>query len=637
MGFLLAACGGNTDADGTGGACPGCDCTSGEASCDGTCVDLLSHSSHCGACGVTCGEPELCIEGVCGCPEGGAVCGGACAVLATDELNCGSCGNACEGDEICTLGECLCPGGLTSCGGVCSNLATSRTSCGACGNDCLSVESCDGGSCVYGGADGDGCGNAARDIDIVKVALYQAVEAPLLEGGELLPASQRDTVIVAGRDAVARVFVDVTPGFEPRELSARLTVDTGGESHVLFAKQAISGDSSESAVNSTFVIDVPGALLAEDSEFRVDLVECEGRAEGEVGAVRFPADPDARSPLGVTTTGAVTVAFVPVIHDGLLPDTSPEALAIYVAVVEKEFPTTQVIASVTSAIDSQQDGANYDFFTGLDVVWAKRALDEPDPDVYYYGLIRPTASLGTYCAEGCTLGIAFVTGGGVSGASNRVGLGVGYVNPAPSDPSEVDDRLSYETFLHELGHTHGRKHVDCGDPEDPDGNYPYDPDTGHPAGSTGVWGYDVEESEPKDPDEYRDFMGYCDPYWVSDYTWNAVGARIANVNGLASREWPGSPEARVLGEGSSLPSVRFRVMSVGRAGARWLEPEIESPLSSDGLESAIILGAGGQELVQVAVHRVKKSMGGGSLVYVPVPASDWVAVRLADGTELAFE
>lgn len=631
--LVLSACGGNTDVDGTGGACPGCDCTSGEASCDGTCVDLLSHSSHCGACGVTCGAPEVCVDGACGCPEDGAVCGDACVVLASDELNCGSCENECSGEERCIEGKCACANGLTSCSGACVNLDTSRTSCGACSNDCLSVESCDGGSCVYGGADGDGCGNAARDIDVVKVALYQAVEAPLVDEGEIIPVSERDTLIVAGRDAVVRVFVDAAVNFEPRELSARLTVDTGGESHVLFAKQVISGDSSESSVNSTLVIDVPGALLAEDSEFRVDLVECEGHAEGEVGAVRFPTGPDARSPLGVTTTGAVTVVFVPVVHDGLEPDTSPEALAIYAAVVEKEFPTTQVLASVTSAIDSQQDGVAVDFEDALDVVADKRALDEPAPDVYYYGLIRPAASLGTYCAGPCTLGIAFVASGGVSGAADRVGLGIGYVNPSASDASETDDRLSYETFLHELGHNHGREHVDCGNPDDPDPNYPYG------GGRLGTWGFDVEERQPKDPDDYRDFMSYCDPYWVSDYTWNAVAARITNVVGLAGREWSGAPGARVLGEepAASSPPVRFRVMSVGRSGARWLRRVATFAQRTEGVESASILDVAGRELLEVAVYRVKKSTGDGSVVYVPEPASDWAGVLLADGTELAFE
>lgn len=604
-------------------------------------MDLLSHSNHCGACGVVCGAPEVCVNGACGCPAGGGVCDGVCVELASDEQNCGSCGEACSGDSTCVDGACTCPAGRSLCDAGCFDLRTSQASCGVCGNDCLPVEDCSAGSCVFGGADGDGCGNAARGVDIVRVALYQAVEVPLVAESELVLASSRDAVIVAGRDAAVRVFVNPAPSFAPRELSARLTLKKGSETHVLFDRGVISGDSAYDDVSSTLVIDVPGELLDESSQFRVDLVECEGLRAGKVGAVRFPSEPEQLTPLGVTVTGSIRVAFVPVIHDGLAPDTSPEALALYTAIVEKEFPTTEVITSLTGAIDSAQNGPDYDFYTGVDEVWEKRAVDGPDPDVYYFGLIRPMASLATFCSGGCTLGIAFVAGSGTSGASDRVGLGVGYVDPGPTDSGETDDRYSIETFLHELGHTHGRDHVDCGDPDDPDQNYPYGPPTepDAPAGSIGVWGYDVVEGEPKDPDVDRDFMGYCDPYWVSDYTWNAIGARITNVNGLAGREWSGGAEARVVGAGEPQPaaSVRYRVISVQSSVSRWLGPVVELPPPSHAAESATILGATGQELLEVAVHRVMKSEGGGSLVYVPAPLSDWVAIRLGDGSVVAFE
>jgi hypothetical protein len=40
-------------------------CSSGQTSCDGSCIDTQSDSQHCGACGNACNEGEPCSEGTC--------------------------------------------------------------------------------------------------------------------------------------------------------------------------------------------------------------------------------------------------------------------------------------------------------------------------------------------------------------------------------------------------------------------------------------------------------------------------------------------------------------------------------------------------------------------------------------------
>lgn len=87
------------------------DCASGQACCNGACVDIRSNAANCGACGAVCASGQSC-------------CSGTCKNLATDINNCGGCGRACgDNSDRCTNGACRCVtdspcGAFTSC---CSN------------------------------------------------------------------------------------------------------------------------------------------------------------------------------------------------------------------------------------------------------------------------------------------------------------------------------------------------------------------------------------------------------------------------------------------------------------------------------------------------------------------------------------
>ncbi|MBI4508230.1 MAG: SUMF1/EgtB/PvdO family nonheme iron enzyme [Deltaproteobacteria bacterium] len=53
-------------------------CPAGQVECDGSCVNLASSSSHCGACGTACGGGSTCVGGTC-CPSGTtSLCAGTC-------------------------------------------------------------------------------------------------------------------------------------------------------------------------------------------------------------------------------------------------------------------------------------------------------------------------------------------------------------------------------------------------------------------------------------------------------------------------------------------------------------------------------------------------------------------------------
>jgi hypothetical protein len=70
-------------------------------------------------------------------------------------------------------------------------------------------------------------------------------------------------------------------------------------------------------------------------------------------------------------------------------------------------------------------------------------------------------------------------------------------------------------MAHELGHNWSRLHSPCGGAGSPDPSYPY------AGGKIGVSGYDLTTSLFK-PASIADVMGYCNPSWVSDFTYKGI-------------------------------------------------------------------------------------------------------------------
>jgi hypothetical protein len=79
-----------------------------DTTCAGSCVNLQSSATNCGACGRACAAGESCVAGVCGiaCPAGQSLCGGACVDVTSDSNHCGTCGRTCIGGQWCIAGAC---------------------------------------------------------------------------------------------------------------------------------------------------------------------------------------------------------------------------------------------------------------------------------------------------------------------------------------------------------------------------------------------------------------------------------------------------------------------------------------------------------------------------------------------------
>ena len=101
------------------------------------------------------------------------------------------------------------------------------------------------------------------------------------------------------------------------------------------------------------------------------------------------------------------------------------------------------------------------------------------------------------------------------------------------------------TFAHELGHSYGRGHVNCGSPSGVDSSYPYLPcQLDNDISGSGHIGFDPLTQELMLPQNTADLMSYghlIDPpktRWPSDYTWkaffNALNNRSAALSASSS-------------------------------------------------------------------------------------------------------
>ena len=170
-----------------------------------------------------------------------------------------------------------------------------------------------------------------------------------------------------------------------------------------------------------------------------------------------------------------------------------------------------------------------------------------------------------------------------------------------------------DTFAHEVGHNMSLRHAPCGGAGGPDPNFPYRD------GGTGVWGYEPVYGSIVDPDQHWDLMGYCDPSWVSDYSFlRALNWRIRTEIGRNG----GEPASDLEPAGQTL---MLRGRAVG--GELVLEPAFlvdTQPVLPDGdgpyrLEG---FGSGGRVVFSFDFTPTPLEFGGGDFLFaVPYDAA----------------
>jgi len=77
------------------------------------------------------------------------------------------------------------------------------------------------------------------------------------------------------------------------------------------------------------------------------------------------------------------------------------------------------------------------------------------------------------------------------------------------------------------------QHVNCGSPDGINNAYPYPTNQIGPVGGSNFYGYDPISRAVIGPTQAKDYMSYCGPAWVSDYTWRGLQSQLG-LSPLAS-------------------------------------------------------------------------------------------------------
>ncbi|PKN44679.1 MAG: hypothetical protein CVU59_11075, partial [Deltaproteobacteria bacterium HGW-Deltaproteobacteria-17] len=371
-------------------------------------------------------------------------------------------------------------------------------------------------------ADGDvpdpaGALKLAGDLAITKISLFQSVEIPIWRDGDAL--APPSTVIVPGRPLRVVVWASPQAGYAARPLTLMVSVVPAAGATVNLQKIVTFPASTDPADPATAVfLDLPASQVTGDRGLSVRILDEDAAPTPETQP--HPARAGTfTSPLAVAVEPPqepVRLILIPIRYqDGgqdFLPDTSPTQLALYEALLEATYPGAfELVLHAELAWDDPFTWTgNFDFGDLNGELVDMKAAEGEAPESYYYALVAPADTFSDYCGGSCTTGQSFVVSN-PDASDYRVGGGMGF-------PGEG----SAWTLVHELGHMFGRSHSGCDVSQDDD-HYPYS------GGMLGSWGLNTLTGAWLDPARFADFMGYCDPMWVSDYTWNGLYDRILEL------------------------------------------------------------------------------------------------------------
>ena len=468
-------------------------------------------------------------------------------------------------------------------------------------------------------------GPLVQGLSVSDVAIYQAVKVSLVKQGKAVPMPSAP--LVRGRPGMIRVFVTPAGGWQARPVVARLQWGTGAPRDAMIT---VSGASADATPASTANFQLTADDLTANVQWSVELHEAAGGAgagAGDTTGARIPGD-GSQAMLTTTDPGPVlNIVLVPIRTNGNLPDTSDAQIKFLGDAMFASYPVVKVDVTVRDPIDApgavSAMGNGWD--AALNQVCITRQNDQPARNVFYYGLIAPKATFQTYCAGGCVEGIA-VLANNPNQDQLRCAMGIGYTN------------MGSGVFLQEVAHTMGRMHAPCGNPAQVDRNYPY------AKGGVGVWGYDMVHQRLIDPAKTADFMSYCAPVWISDYTFSNLLPWIRAVNllvpqhdvstdgtspELAAAQAPGT----ALGKAFRFPPARWRVATVESDGGVLWGPLVDfDELVGAEVHTVVVRDGAGRQSTVSGVLIPHSNMGGGMLLLPATTPVDGNAIQIGVGT-----
>jgi hypothetical protein len=404
----------------------------------------------------------------------------------------------------------------------------------------------------------------ARGLSIVEVEINQGTRIPIGVGGDWIDEDERLGHLISSRDSLLRIHYVVEEGWVPREIEARLTLDfPDGSSKSFTDLRIIESDSAPEDFNGPFYF----GLVADEghtifgTRYAIELWETQAGGEDlPEGAWANPAA--GPQPIGFEAEPMqIKSLLVPITYQGTTANLDEATTQLLIDNLYEQNPTAQIVYDVHDPV--AYDSQLIDLANLLPVMAALRSSENAEPNVYYHALV----DVGSSSIAGLH-GISSIANDTQGDAGSRVSATVLW-SPNPS--------FAADTYTHETGHAQGLAHVECPNQSaaEADGTYP------HVDGHIGNWGFAIRRFLMFDPDDAYDYMSYCGPSWVSDWTWNKTYERIRT---LTAWDFEAGEGAGARERTDEQPLEQLLVVAVSADGSRqwWTMPGTMDPERVDG-------------------------------------------------------
>ena len=348
-----------------------------------------------------------------------------------------------------------------------------------------------------------------------RIAPCSAGNPPMAYLTQAVQSREFPVPLVAGEKALLRVFPTASRSGDASlpEVRARF-YENGRETHVADIRGAsgpIPTEVDESSLDKSVNAEIPGRVIQPGLEMVIEV---------DPGATLDPS-------LGVTRripeTGrmVVDVRSMPVLDLTLVPfiwtETGDESIVSLVREIAANPGTHELLADARTLLPIHD----------IEVTAHEPVLSSSNDT---WDLLRKTTAI--RAMEG--------------GAGHYMGM-MAWPRTGPSGIARLPGRSSFAgagafVIAHELGHNLSLQHAPCG-AGGPDPSFPYSD------GSIGAWGYDFRNGGRLVPPSATDLMGYCDPKWISDYSFtNALRFRLSDADsaGLPSPPMVAPPTRALL-------------------------------------------------------------------------------------------